>query len=613
MKLEKVLGILNQVEKGSFLKTIDHLCSINKADNPEIENILSDSHIKNIDEKDISELFNMLKDDYKNILIENIKFNNYHLGLLIEIFIRDGNQIMSREWFDKLYENEILNLNNKINEMSNHINATSSDIDPQRIRDYIIYKNCMHTAYTNDKEKKREANLSWEEKTLLNTLADSLELSNEEQRCIKFLVLPLEKFQLDDILYKLKDSGIVFFNKKTNTLFIPDEIISILRDILNIELPNKYIRRILKHLKDSEINYLARKHNINRTLKRHEKINDLLKQGLNVFTVLSNDIFKNDLNKLERTKRIQNLIADDLELDLEKFGRSLEEKIENLIQYFKNLENDDNTILSQDGFKSFLEAITIIPNINDKIKEEFEIQDNNVLDIELLDNYKISPRDILYLFKKEELQSICTANNIKSRGNLIDNILENFRNIEDLYLENFEDVGNRNINTLKEKGLNIKESELGLLYEDLTKRIFTELGFQVDDTLKSKLSTSKNKMDILLNLGNNDVIIIECKTIKDRDYNKYSSVSRQLKSYVETCEEKDNTVRHCILVSNSFSDDFISECEYDSAVNISLVSSKDLIKILSGLDSSPHSILPSKLLEKKGILNADSIVKALNR
>ena len=55
-------------------------------------------------------------------------------------------------------------------------------------------------------------------------------------------------------------------------LFIPDEIIYLLRKILEIELPFKYLRRILKHLKDSEINLIAKKHNINRKLSRIEKI-----------------------------------------------------------------------------------------------------------------------------------------------------------------------------------------------------------------------------------------------------------------------------------------------------------------------------------------------------
>ena len=38
-------------------------------------------------------------------------------------------------------------------------------------------------------------------------------------------------------------------------------------------------------------------------------------------------------------------------------------------------------------------------------------------------------------------------------------------------------------------------------------------------------------IDILLNLDNNEVIIVECKTSKERGYNKFSTVSRQLKSY----------------------------------------------------------------------------------
>jgi len=65
----------------------------------------------------------------------------------------------------------------------------------------------------------------------------------------------------------------------------------------------------------------------------------------------------------------------------------------------------------------------------------------------------------------------------------------------------------------------IKESELGLLYEKLTIDLFAKLGFNVDEKLKAKINTSRSKMDILINLGGKDVIIAECKTVKDKDYN----------------------------------------------------------------------------------------------
>ena len=38
-------------------------------------------------------------------------------------------------------------------------------------------------------------------------------------------------------------------------------------------------------------------------------------------------------------------------------------------------------------------------------------------------------------------------------------------------------------------------------------------------------------------MGNNEVILIECKSIKESGFNKFSSVSRQLKSYNSSVEK----------------------------------------------------------------------------
>ena len=71
----------------------------------------------------------------------------------------------------------------------------------------------------------------------------------------------------------------------------------------------------------------------------------------------------------------------------------------------------------------------------------------------------------------------------------------------------------------------------------MTKEIFSGLGLRVDEKLRQQLNTARAKMDILINLGGQDVIIVECKSIKDKDYNKYASVSRQLKSYESLCNK----------------------------------------------------------------------------
>ena len=39
----------------------------------------------------------------------------------------------------------------------------------------------------------------------------------------------------------------------------------------------------------------------------------------------------------------------------------------------------------------------------------------------------------------------------------------------------------------------------------------------LDEKLKESINTSRHRMDILINLGNKNVIIVECKTKKDAD------------------------------------------------------------------------------------------------
>ena len=616
MDLLKVLGRVNQIEKISFLKILDSFCLESRKITPQVDLILSqgDNQLKNVDDANIVKLFNLLSEKYSAHLENKIKFSNYQLDIIIEIFVRDGNQMMTREWFYKLYNQAVVALKSQIKTISTHINNDKGELSSIRKRDYCVYQNCVKTAYENDLSINRDPHLSWEEKTILHTLSRCLELSNKEKRVITYSVIPLEKYNVDDIINELKDAGIIFFNRKSNTLFIPDEIICLLREILEIEIPNKYLRRILRHLKDPEINLIAKKHNIDRKFKRNEKIKEIIMQGLSVTTLLTSDIFTDKVTKVEKAKRVQELIIKDLEIDLVKTGRSLGEKTANFISYFNELEQDDTLSLSRDGYEKLLSILTeAIPEINKRIKEEFEIQDENVMSAEFLADYNVSPRDVIYLLKRDELLDFCKKNDIKSRGNLVSNIINKFRNIQDIYLENFEAIGCRDLHSLKEKGLTVKESTLGSLYEELTKDILKKLGFNVDEKLRKELNTDRAKMDVLINLGGKDVIIVECKSVKDKDYNKYTAVSRQLKSYESLCKKKGYHVSQVIIVSNEFTEDFVSECEYDYELNLSLISSSGLVKILEGLKASPLAELPVRLFLKDGALNADRIVKALNR
>jgi hypothetical protein len=174
-------------------------------------------------------------------------------------------------------------------------------------------------------------------------------------------------------------------------------------------------------------------------------------------------------------------------------GNTIEDKIQSLITYFDNIEKDENITIAQDGYEKMLaELNTTLPGLNNQIRGQFELQDEFVLKAEFLLDYNIKPRDILDLIDKEDLRNFITENGIKQRGDNILNILEHYKDAENLYLENYEKVAYRDLNALKENGITTKESELGLKFEELSRKIFCELGFDVDEDLKKSINTNKD-------------------------------------------------------------------------------------------------------------------------
>jgi len=174
-------------------------------------------------------------------------------------------------------------------------------------------------------------------------------------------------------------------------------------------------------------------------------------------------------------------------------------------------------------------------------------------------------------------------------------------------------IGFRDLASLKENGIRIKDSELGILFEDLTKRIFLSLGFNVDEKLRKQLNTKSDKIDILLNLGNNDLIIIECKSVKESGYNKFSSVSRQLKSYIQVVTKNNFKVIKSLLIAPDFSDDFVKDCGLDYDLNLSLIGASSLLKILEGFKESKHKQFPQNLLMRDVSIQEDRVIKAMGK
>ena len=618
MKLEKILGNLNSLEKNSFIKIVDGIIGNDSKNSKAIDKLLAttdSSGLKNADNVVIGKIFSFVENEYCSMLKSEFVHTSSQLDILIDIVSRDGNCIMKREWFAKLYESELKSINKKIKSLKGALDNDKSEISIQRRRDYLTYKACVNTAFYNDIENNRESKITDDELSILITLANQLELSQEEVKLINYMVVPAKRMEIDDAINELKNIGVVFYSKKTSTMYVADEMVRVLRKVREKEIADKFFRRVLRLCKEAQINLVCKKHNIDKKLDLDDKIKEIIKEGISFSGCLTNDLHKDNVNVSAKKKFLNELCDKGLEIKPSLKGTTLEDKLGNLIGYFDEVERDEKVGISVDGYDKLMSDLDeVLPKLNKQIKAEFELQDDNVMNSDYLLDYNIKPRDILDIIDKASTQKFIKAGGLKTRGNDISNILEAYKDSENLFLENYVNIGYRNLNALKEDGIRIKEADLGIKFEELTKSIFTQLGFNVDEELKKKLNTKKDKMDILINLGNDEVIVIECKTIKESGFNKFSSVSRQLKAYSDLLKLNDLKVIKSLLIAPEFSDEFINETELEYDLNLSLISASSLVTILDGFKKSKkHKQFPYKLLMRDVLIKEDRILKAISK
>jgi len=616
MKLEKVLEKVNSLEKNSFLKIIDNIINCNPKNLKEIDKILSASNnnLKETDSQNISRIFSLIKEEFYEHLKHEFFETSSQLDIVVDIIIRDGNNLMKQDWFSRLYENELKSIKQKTNELKKELESEKSNIDDTRKRDYSIYLDCLHTAYYNDLEQNRDPKVTSDELSILLTLANKLELSLEEIKLINYIIIKPNRVEIDNLINNLKNIGIIFYSKKNSQIYIPDEIVRVLRKLREKEIADKFYRRFLKQLREPQINLVCRKHNIDTKKTFQEKIIDIINEGIPFSLLVINDLHKEGTSLTDKKKFLNEVWTNCFNMTTNLKGVTLEEKVSNIIEYFEEIELDDKVGISVDGYdKLLIDLNDAFPKLNKNLKDEFELQDEYVLKSEYLLDYNIKPRDILDTLNKDNLNEFCDKFEIKKRGNLVLNILDAYKDTENLYIENYENIGFRKQNELKDNGINIKESELGLKFEEITKNIFEKLGFDVDEKLKKSINTKKDKIDVIINLGNNDVIVIECKTVKESGYNKFSSVSRQIKSYIDLATFNGYNVIKSLLIAPDFSDDFINDCELDFELNLSLITAASLSKILDAFKVSKHKQFPYQLLMKDVLIKEDRIVKAINK
>lgn len=607
---------MGSFEKNAFIKTIETIISNKPQNIKEIERILSSSDrgIKSADNQNIAKIFSLVESEYTEIIKTEFRKTSTQLDIVIDIIIKDGHGIIKQDWFSRLYDNELKMLKQKIVQLQSEIENDKSEIGPERKRDYKIYKACLNTAYKNDQKNNQESKITTDELSILHTISKELELSQEEVKLINYSVIPVVKQDIDTVIESLRSVGIIFFAKKTSTIYVSDEMVRLLRKVRKKEIADKFSRRVLRLLREPQINMICKKHNIDRKLLLSDKIKEIINVGVSLTDILTQEIHKEGLTLTEKKKFLNEFCDKSLNINPALKGLTLDEKMSNLIHHFEAIEKDDRVGISLDGYeKLLLDLGESLPKLVSHLRKVLEFQEEDILKIDYLLDRNLKPADILDLIADADLEHFCVERGIKTRGEQISNILENYKDAENLYLENYENIAYRKLNELKESGIAIKEAELGLKFEELTKTIFMQLGFNCDEDARRKLNTTKDQIDILINLGNNDLIIIECKTIKENGYNKFSYVSRQLKAYKQLAERNDFKIVKCLLVAPEFSDDFISECELDFELNLSLLTASSLARILDGFKaSSKHKQFPH-ILFRDVLINEDRILKALGK
>jgi hypothetical protein len=617
MKLEKVLDNLNSLEKNAFLKILDNLLSNNPKAKKEVENIFSEGSVrdlKGVDSINIKKLFTVIEFDYSKYIKQEFLNITSQIDVLIDIIIRDGNCIMRADWLMHLYQQELKKIENNLGVFTKALEGEANDFDELRLRDYRIYYECLNTAYSNDTLNNQEKKITTDELSILLKLRSVLELSQEEAKLVNYCIIPIKKLDIDAIINELKAVGIAFYSKKTNTVYVPDEIVKVLRGIRGKVIADKHFRRVLRAIKEPQINLICRKHGVDWRLSFEEKIEVIINSGISLFDILFHDIHKEPLKLNDKKKWISEFADLNLKISGNLRGSTVEEKFQSFIDHFNDLEKDERIGISHEGYERLLlDLDTTMPNLNDKVRGTFQLQDEKVLTSEFLLDFNIKPRDVLELIDNAELLSFAKSLGLKGKSDAIDFIIDKYKDTENLFLESFELLGNRDFNGLKENGIIIKEAEIGSKFEEITKLIFEKLGLNVNEEVRKRMNTNKDQVDIVVSLSENELILIECKTAKDSGYNKFSAVSRQLKAYDSLAKKNGFTVAKSLLVAPDFSDDFIKECGLEYELNLSLIKASSLYNILVAFKSSKLKIFPYNLLMRDVLIQEDRVIKAISK
>ncbi|WP_432453101.1 MULTISPECIES: hypothetical protein [unclassified Agarivorans] len=612
MKLANILSAVNQVEKSKFINFIDRICNDAIEHDKELARRVRnlDGQIKNASSSEITQLFKLVLPYYEKSVKAQLAMLGVQASLLVNILSRDGNCIARISWIESLYTKEWKLINQRSKELAETMQRTSEQDAFDESKRLDIYFSCLSEAYTNDEKNNREAKITDDERGVLNLLAHKLDITSDDKSALEHLVNAIPQTGVQDALNTLREIGLLFISRKRHMVYVPDEIVSMLNNMLGKDLADKHVLRILRTFSDAELSNILKNHGKRiRGVERLQKISTVMHMCLPCAQLLQSDLFSTDAALNERKERLKQLIVD-LDLTVDKLGSTIEERTNLIVSALNSSTEAEFNSLSATGFRELFNGLQAhFSPLSKRLRQEFELENNDEIDVDMLRALSITPHDILYMLTNDEVKDVKDSMGISKRGNPRLVILESFADATDKLIDNYDVLARRDLQELKKQGIELPEAEIGVKFEEVTKAIFEQLGLEVDEDLRRSINTAKDKADILIALSDDDVIVGEAKTCKNGDFAKYSTTSRQVKAYVNRCENTGKRVAQVLIIAPSFSDDFVESAEMDTEVNISLLEASGLKQILDAYKARRAPKFSAKLFTKGGLLKSSLIAK----
>ena len=122
------------------------------------------------------------------------------------------------------------------------------------------------------------------------------------------------------------------------------------------------------------INKIKRNHGF-KSIERYEKIEEIIKQGTDIESILAEEIYNDATTSSENKKILQEIIDSKLEIHLERTGRTLAERINILFDYFNENERDPTIGMAKDGFDRLISDLkNFDKRFEELTKSKFELE-----------------------------------------------------------------------------------------------------------------------------------------------------------------------------------------------------------------------------------------------